>query len=441
MQVPSRTLRVASTIVQDRTLTCAYVDDAGRPYEVAFEFDQPIEAHIARYPARQMQQLLNYIALVQAMGVFNYGYFTTIVGLYDLTEKEASFFSNLYSAGLAEFRLRNDISLDTEVTFQGQAPLPASDARDTFSNLRGGLVGNGGGKDGAVAAEIAHQVLSDLTWFTLNKGGKRQAIIDASPLTEQISAERTIVPSIKEGIYKGHKPASSQIAFMAVLAALILGRKYVIVANEFSSNEGNFVRDGFTVNHQYSKTFAFEQAFSGLIEDLEVGIQYFSMVRPLHELQILRLFERYPAYHSLFVSCNHGVIQGQWCLECAKCAFLVLGITAIDPAWAERIWGDRQIIAAPALREHIAALISPDLDKPFECVGTLDECQLAIGMIKANQEFFASLPVDVQQLFDKHAPSNFETLYADIMLTFERENNIPRDIRPAVYDFFRKNLR
>ncbi|HEY8999636.1 MAG TPA: hypothetical protein VIM53_04980 [Candidatus Saccharimonadales bacterium] len=440
-QTPTPWLRVTAMELTDRELVFRFTDYLARTFSIRLDFDRPIQEPLQAYPKAVVARLLNYIALAQAMYLFNFDYYEEVIGWYELSADESQFFSKLYFAGLAEFRFTNDIPLATHVAFRGQHALAAAEGHSIPPKLDGALVGNGGGKDGATAGEIANTIFDNLTWFSFYKVGKRQEIIDASPFQTQISANRTVTPATNGQKYAGHKAVSADIALQAVLAAMVTRRKYVVVANEYSANEGNFVRDGVEVNHQYTKSLAYETDFASFIRNLGVGIEYFSVVRPLYELQILRIFKDFPAYHHIFISCNHNVRDAYWCLECAKCAFLVLAVTALDPAWAERVWGDKFVIAKPELREHLVALVSPALDKPFECVGTLEECQLAAGLILANEEFFAQLPADLQEIIQKHAPADFDTLYDRIMRTFDRANNIPDEIRPEVYKFFEQHVR
>ncbi|HEY5667728.1 MAG TPA: hypothetical protein VIR03_01035, partial [Candidatus Saccharimonadales bacterium] len=79
-------------------------------------------------------------------------------------------------------------------------------------------------------------------------------------------------------------------------------------------------------------------------------------------------------------------------------------------------------------------------DKPFECVGTLDECQLALGMIHANTDFFNGLPEDFKELVTQHLPNDYGHLYKELLLSFDRENNIPIELRDAAYQFFAQHL-
>ena len=104
--------------------------------------------------------------------------------------------------------------------------------------------------------------------------------------------------------------------------------KYVALSNESSANESTVA--GSTVNHQYSKSFEFEQDFHKYEKDwLGSGVYYFSMLRPLSEFQIAKYFAGATAYHDIFRSCNAGSKQDIWCGHCPKCLFVFLILTGV----------------------------------------------------------------------------------------------------------------
>jgi len=76
------------------------------------------------------------------------------------------------------------------------------------------------------------------------------------------------------------------------LAAVLFNKKYIILSNEKSSNEGNLKYLGEEINHQYSKTLDFENKFREYLKKyLSSNIEYFSLLRPLYELQIANILQ------------------------------------------------------------------------------------------------------------------------------------------------------
>ena len=108
-------------------------------------------------------------------------------------------------------------------------------------------------------------------------------------------AKRTLAPEMLElnrlGYLNGHTPFSAIVAFSSVLAAYLYDLRYVALSNEASANESTVA--GSTVNHQYSKSFKFEEDFHQYEETyISSGVLYFSLLRPWSEYQIAAYFSR-----------------------------------------------------------------------------------------------------------------------------------------------------
>ena len=136
---------------------------------------------------------------------------------------------------------------------------------------------------------------------------------------------------------------------------------------------------GEPINHQYSKTLRFEGAFRQYLQKYLVPrAEYFSLLRPLYELQIARLFAKSPAYFPLFRSCNRGMKNNSWCGRCPKCLFVY---TALYPFLErEQILGifGADLFAGEGAGPILQALLGLDASKPFECVGTKEETLAAL---------------------------------------------------------------
>ncbi|MBE5820529.1 MAG: hypothetical protein E7310_06960 [Clostridiales bacterium] len=129
----------------------------------------------------------------------------------------------------------------------------------------------------------------------------------------------------KEGYLNGHTPFSALLAFLSYLIAYLTNKKYITLSNESSANESNV--EGENINHQYSKTFEFEQDFRKYVEEyLHTESEYLSLLRPLNELQIAKLFSENEQYHDIFRSCNEGSKKTpwEWCCNCPKCLFVYI---------------------------------------------------------------------------------------------------------------------
>ena len=127
----------------------------------------------------------------------------------------------------------------------------------------------------------------------------------------------------RQGYLNGHTPFSALVAFSGIIAARMHGLSMVALSNESSANESTV--QGSTVNHQYSKSFKFEEDFHYYQNTyLRGSAYYFSLLRPLSEFQIARYFAGQKQYHGIFRSCNAGSRTDSWCGHCPKCLFVYL---------------------------------------------------------------------------------------------------------------------
>lgn len=241
----------------------------------------------------------------------------------------------------------------------------------------------GGGKDSAVTLGIMKESDRTLQTMILNP---TKAVLDSirvSGFPDPIVVNRVIDPKLFElntsGYLNGHTPFSAYLAFLGVTVAALYGNENVIVSNERSANEGNVMYHGMEINHQYSKSFRFETMVRAYFAEMfEGAANYFSFLRPLNDLQIGKLFSRYPQYFPTFRSCNVGSKTNIWCGSCPKCAFTFLMLFAFIPYQTMLAIFGSDYFRDPRVIEHIHALVGLTPVKPFECVGTRDEARLAV---------------------------------------------------------------
>ena len=83
------------------------------------------------------------------------------------------------------------------------------------------------------------------------------------------------------------------ISAIAVMAAALDGRDAVVMSNEWSASIPTLEAGGRAINHQYSKSAAFEAAFRSVLAQAGPGLpDYFSALRPFSELWVARRFAR-----------------------------------------------------------------------------------------------------------------------------------------------------
>ncbi len=310
-----------------------------------------------------------------------------IIKAHAITQEQISWWKKCWFNGLGEFFFLNSIPTDID---QFMDVIVASD--EFLSPIQCVLkpdviVPIGGGKDSIVSLEILRK-LPGVTPLILNPRGAsvHSIFIAGFAHSGMIGINRTIDPLLlqlnDQGFLNGHTPFSALLAFITILSAALSGKRNIALSNESSANESTI--PGLPVNHQYSKTFEFEKDFRDYVRKwISPEINYFSLLRPLNELQIASIFCRYPKYFSVFKSCNVGSKTDSWCGKCPKCLFTCIMVAPfllpdqLTGIFHRDLFNDIDLV--PILDQLTG--IAPE--KPFECVGTISEVNAALQEIIA----------------------------------------------------------
>jgi len=309
-----------------------------------------------------------------------------IIKGHKLTEQQVLFLKTVYYQGLGEFFYTNKISTSVddfmEINSDGKHfGIQPINLNETV------IVPIGGGKDSVVTLELLAQI-SDIRPFIMNPRG---ATLECAQVAgygndEFLEVNRRIDPLLLElnanGFLNGHTPFSALLAFYSLLVSAIAGHKHIALSNESSANEPTIA--GTDINHQYSKSFAFESDFRSYVKEfISVDFNYFSFLRPLNELQIARLFSKQEKYFPVFKSCNAGSKTDSWCCNCPKCLFAFTILSPFIPIDSLiRIFG-KNLFELPQMLTFLKELTGIAEVKPFECVGTIDEVNAALQLVIA----------------------------------------------------------
>ncbi len=313
-----------------------------------------------------------------------------IVKPYVLDDYAVAWWRKLFFYGLGEFFYTNKIEPDfndfLEIRNKSDQAIEKQQVRLDNSVL----IPVGGGKDSAVTLRILSNLEIPLIPFYLNPV---QAAVNVVQKTgtekDALIVNRTIDPELlkmnEAGFLNGHTPFSALLAFYSLLSAALSKSRYIALSNESSANEPTIPGTG--INHQYSKSYDFEKDFREYCRKyISDDFNYFSFLRPLNELQIAGLFSGLSQYHSVFRSCNAGSKQGIWCGKCSKCLFTFIILSAfLDSEALIRIFGSN-LLNDNELLFYFDQLCGIEEEKPFECVGTLDEVNTALHMAVGKYE-------------------------------------------------------
>ncbi len=301
-----------------------------------------------------------------------------------LSESEISWFKDLYLNGLGEFFYLNqlDPSMGFEFSFDKAAPQLEMSLGPKLEDKS--LVMVGGGKDSLVTLRAFKEMEKQFRGFVVNPIPQALDSIKLFSGDEPIRVKRTISPKLlslpKTKYFNGHIPFSATLAFIGAIASECCGYRHVVTSNESTANEGNIHYQGKDINHQYSKTFEFETKFRELLASVGSGVNYYSFLRPLSELQITGLLSTHEESLATFLSCNRAQTikakkegEHKWCGACPKCVFTFLSLCPfLSIKELSMIWHPLPLKYI-SFFQLVGELCGLGEHKPFECVGSYEE--------------------------------------------------------------------
>ncbi|MGH9169349.1 MAG: hypothetical protein ACRD0Z_00500 [Acidimicrobiales bacterium] len=360
----------------------------------------PATAGLAAWDSNEVRAAARWVFLLAGVSYYKAGAPPEIdLRGQPLSSKDMAFLRAFYLDGLGEFAYRNDLDL-SGLSLRGAAGLGSAEATEPAPvgiAPRAPLVCFGGGIDSIVTTELVRGEAGDSATclFIVSRKGDRFAAIEDSAAVSRlpvVRAERelddAIVHSTQLGYLNGHVPVTGIVSAIAVLAAALHDRDAVVMSNEASASVGNVVSNGRVMNHQWSKSIAFETGFRAALAGQGVGVDYFSLLRPVSELWVARRFAELPAYHRTFRSCNKAFFVNptrrldHWCGECDKCCFVDLVLAPfMDRLALESVFGGREPLSDKSLGGKFRVLLAlSSSPKPWDCVGDTSECRAALRL-------------------------------------------------------------
>jgi len=320
-----------------------------------------------------------------------------------MDDATADLLDALYLHGLGEFAYRNGLDLRGKIAFPRSVPPRPGNDRAPMPGVEMNLphrtlVPIGGGKDSLVVVEALKSTGADVTavW------------VGASPLIAAVAARsglpllnigRELSPVLFEynrmGAWNGHIPVTAINSAILACAAVLYGFDGIAFANERSASAATLEYAGGQVNHQWSKGWAFEQAFAAWLRThVAADLDYFSLLRPFSEVAVTRAFAKSgSAYFDAFSSCNRNFrLLGpkpadRWCGHCPKCHFVFLALAPFLPKpRLLQIFGGN-LLDEESQAAGFDALIEYRNHKPFECVGEGAEARAAFAALAARPEW------------------------------------------------------
>jgi len=393
--------------------------------------------------AEAVQRALRLLHLIAGVSYYKAGVPEQVrIDSYSIDAATAALVETVYLNGLGEFAYRNGLNL------RGRFRLPVEGeafAAPALGLREHALVAIGGGKDSLVSIEALRSqgIAETVTWI----GGSQliRACAERTGLPI-LNIGRTLAPELfelnRQGAWNGHIPVTAVNSAIMVLAALLQGVDQVVFSNERSASYGSQIPGTGEVNHQWSKGWAFEQAFGEHLErHVAADLHYYSLLRPLSELAVARQFAKSDFYDAHFSSCNRNFhILGErpvnrWCGVCPKCHFVFLALAPFMPKM--RLVGifGRNLLDDLEQAPGFDALLEFQDHKPFECVGEGRESRAAMATLAERPEW--NEDALVKRFVHEIRPQLDATeLQIEPLLALEGEHRIP----PAIWERLRANF-
>jgi hypothetical protein len=356
----------------------------------------------------------------------------------------AAFLQAVYVNGLGEFAYRNGLDLHGRIRFPHEILTQGGEKAPALGLREHALVAIGGGKDSLVSIEAlrAAGIEQTVAWVG---GSQLIAACAARTVLPPLNIGRQLAPELfefnRQDAWNGHIPVTAINSAILVLAAVLHGAGQVVFSNERSASYGStIVSDDGTVtdevNHQWSKSWAFERAFAAHVHrHVAADLHYYSLLRPL------RQFAKTDRYDAHFSSCNRNFhLLGErpasrWCGMCPKCHFVFLALAPFMPK--PRLVGifGRNLLDDPEQIAGYDALLEYRNHKPFECVGEARESRAALATLAARPEWkedaiVARFAREIRPQLDDGE------LGIDALLALDEEHAIP----PALWERLRAHF-
>lgn len=373
--------------IQDNTLHLLYHFSLANTYNFFPKLAIPLKGwNIRSLEYRLMNSIVFNIGMVELVSYWKATCSSEIlVKPYRLTTEQQDWWKKLYFQGLGEFFYLNGIEITESELFSFSFGDDARNMHGPFELTikEGVIIPIGGGKDSLVSLSVLKHANIDKVAFAINPGRATLESVKIAGLENSFfEVKRTLDPLLlklnQEGFLNGHTPFSALVAFVGLLAAVITGNNFIALSNESSANEPTI--PGTNINHQYSKSMEFEKDFKHfIIKYISRDIQYFSLLRPLNEIQIGAIFSKNPEFYPVFKSCNVGSKTDSWCCNCPKCLFTFIMLSSfIEVPKLIGIFGEN-LMEKESLIPLLEQLSGLAAEKPFECIGTIEEVNSALA--------------------------------------------------------------
>ncbi|RJP29349.1 MAG: hypothetical protein C4527_11165 [Candidatus Omnitrophota bacterium] len=301
----------------------------------------------------------------------------------------STFFRELFYGGMGEYFFMNQIDFkDPDLMHLRTASSGSDTAFEAFHReplSRRPLLMISGGKDSALSAGILNELGVNFNAMILNPTESARRIAELAGCRSPIVIRREICPQLLQlnemGYLNGHTPFSALLGMLGIIGCAAFGYDFAIASNEAGCNTPYVRYLDKDINHQYSKSYPFEHLFNRYVRShLISNVEYFSLLRPLREIQVVGCFSNHTHLLRHFRSCNKQQKQDAWCLRCAKCiAVYTLFYPFLTSSEMTEIFGGH-VSDDRANVEILLQIMGEKGHRPFECIATKEEMSVALHL-------------------------------------------------------------
>jgi hypothetical protein len=375
--------------VNNSTLFITYHFNISGKYDFFPKYEIPLgEAGITAFKETFIDNMVFHIGMVELISYWKLTCSPVIlIKPFWINADQQIWWRKLYFLGLGEFFYLNGIDVDEHSILDFEFEKRPFLLRKNFllNSANGVLIPVGGGKDSLASLSILSDYQHSLMAFAINPGMATEESVKIAGLGNNfLRVKRILDPLLvslnSKGFLNGHTPFSALVAFVSSFVGCLHGYRFVALSNEASANEATI--PGTNINHQYSKSFDFENDFRRYMSNyVTLHVEYFSLLRPLNELQIAAVFSQNPEFFKVFRSCNVGSKTNSWCCNCPKCLFTYIMLSPfLDPNTLVCIFGEN-LLEKESLVPLLDQLTGVASEKPFECIGTIEEVNSALAYL------------------------------------------------------------
>ena len=218
--------------------------------------------------------------------------------------------------------------------------------------------------------------------------------------------------------------------WFAVLPVMLeYGYSDAIVGNEHSANVGNLLwaAEERNINHQWMKSLNAENLINQCFCNLVEGLRYFSILQPIHDVVIFALLSQEAHAVTATHSCN---LFPPWCKQCPKCCYVWLSFQAYLPKEIiDPMFDGSNLLEMEENQLYFKQMLGLGDRKPFECVGEIEEAQLAFELCHRKGICGKAMELFKEKI---HPTLDVPSLAAKYTTVYKTDHWIPEEVAKCI---------